>query len=197
MCKNVESDTRKIRKVIINRWFESTRWINLIKKKKRTTSIDNRRLTRAFRVYRLIEIITSVLTYSSNFRRSFARVLSIDARSLSLSLHPPIFPSSLLFSLTLAHFHPFPFFFPPARSRTGSLLRWYIFSTLASISRHFITIKRARHALSPCRIMVRYISAWFCRHQLPFKSAPIVDDCRCWWRWKTEIGLARFFVRFM
>lgn len=196
MCKNVESDTRKIRKVIINRWFESTRWINLIKKKKEPLlSIIGDWLERF-----VFTVSSKSLRRCWPIRRTSDGHLPAFSRSmldLSLSLHPPIFPSSLLFSLTLAHFHPFPFFFPPARSRTGSLLRWYIFSTLASISRHFITIKRARHALSPCRIMVRYISAWFCRHQLPFKSAPIVDDCRCWWRWKTEIGLARFFVRLM
>ena len=80
--------------------------------------IDNRRLTRAFRVYRLIEIITSYrrVDLFVELPTVICPGFSIDTRSLS---SPRILPSSPLFlssfspsETTLAHFHPsFPFFF--------------------------------------------------------------------------------------
>lgn len=115
--------------------------------------IDNRRLTRAFRVYRLIEIITSYrrVDLFVELPTVICPGFSIDTRSLS---SPRILPSLSLSPLSLPRkprslisTRRFPSFFPLASPR------WYIFPTLASISRHFITIKRARHALSPCRIM--------------------------------------------
>lgn len=95
---------------------------------------------------------TAVLTYSSNFRRSFARGSRsiLDLSPLRASFHPPLSFSPLSLPRkprSLISTRRFPSFFPLASPR------WYIFPTLASISRHFITIKRAHHALSPCRIM--------------------------------------------
>lgn len=97
---------------------------------------------------------TVVLTYSSNFRRSFARVLdrySISLFSTDLSIFPSL-SSSEPRSLISTRFPSF-FLWREAGLVPSASPRWYIFSTLASISRHFITIKRARHALSPCCIM--------------------------------------------
>lgn len=118
--------------------------------------IDNRRLTRAFRVYRLIEIITS-------YRRvdlfvELPTVICPGSRSiLDLSLLHGSFHLSLSLAPLLPRNHARSFPLVSLLFSSGAkpdwFPRWYIFSTLASISRHFITIKRARHALSPCCIM--------------------------------------------
>lgn len=71
-----------------------------------------------FCVYRLIEIITSsLLTHSTNFRRSFLRLLSIDGldpfspANFSLSVFHLLFPRKLS-GLQSAHFHSSSSFFP-------------------------------------------------------------------------------------